>query len=88
MCEKDPYSRQTAALSAKGFHPYRDYFMWGKTPAYRTDDGKHFRFIDRGDVLTPVQLLERLKRDWRPMSADDCTYFEFRMAQELGQLPA
>lgn len=88
MTGKDPFASQTAALAEKGFHFYRDYFMWGKTPAYRTDDGKHFRFIDRGDVLTPLQLLDRLKRDWQPQSSEDCAYFQCRMGQELGQLPA
>jgi hypothetical protein len=75
------------ALEAQGFHLYREHFRWGHGAAYRTADSQHFRFVDRGDVLTPKQMLARLKDEWRPQARDDVDYFCFRMEADFTSIP-
>lgn len=84
-------------LEENGFHFYRESFRWGYTPAYRTDDCKHYRFVvayaDEGtdkvtrQVMTPAELLEYLLKCWRPVARDDWDYAASTMRVELEALP-
>ena len=75
-----------AYMHNRGLHCYREYFRWGKTPAYCDAAQNVFRFVDRGDVLTPSELLVRLLDEWCPAAQEDSDYAAYRMRRELEAL--
>mgnify|MGYP001563278617 CR=1 FL=1 len=72
-----------AAMRHRGLHCYREYFRWGKMAAYRNDDATVFRFVDRGDILSPAELLSRLMEEWIPKAEEDQLYRAFFMRYQL-----
>ena len=75
-----------ALMQERGLHFCREHFRWGNTPAYRDDSCTVFRFIDRGDVLTPTELLTRLLHEWNPATREDISYATHSMRRELQSL--
>ena len=76
-----------AALREQDLFCYREYFMWGQTPAYRNRAGTQYRFVDHGDVLTPTELLERLLETWRPAAQEERAYASAQLRRDLLALP-
>jgi hypothetical protein len=77
-----------AQMHARGLFCYRETFRWGRMPAYRNRAGTCWRFVDRGDLLTPAALLARLLDEWRPAAWDDQVYAAGPMRTELDALAA
>lgn len=77
-----------AWMRARGLHCYRAYFMWGKTPAYRSPEKTTYRFVDQGDVLTPAELLARLLDTWQPAAHEEREYAAGQMRTDLEALSA
>ena len=75
-----------AHMKAQGLFYYREYFPWGKTPAFRNDAKTVYRFFDHGDILTPTELLQILLDTWRPAGLDEATYAAYRMRHDLESL--
>jgi hypothetical protein len=67
----DAIARQILPL---GFFFYRQYFMWGQTPAIRNLAGTQFYFLDGDSFVTPSQLAKRLNENWRPVALDEFTF--------------
>lgn len=85
-------SAQVRQLLAEGYHLYRENFRWGRSPAFRTADKQHYRFIDDvvgydGPILTPYQLLTVLLYEWEPIARDDLRYRAFEMRNDLEAIP-
>lgn len=77
-----------AYMKERGMYFYREYFMWGRTPAYRNFASTIFRFFDRGDILTPAEMLARLLDDWRPVAREEYNYASHALRRELEALSA
>jgi hypothetical protein len=81
-------AERDAHMRAHGLHCYRESFLWGKTPAYRNAAGTCVRFWDRGDIVTPMEMLSRLLDEWRPAGRAECDYAAGRLRHELEALAA
>lgn len=75
-------------MHAQGLYCYREYFLWGKTPAYRNKEKTQFRFVDRGDILTPAEMFARLLDEWRPVAREESDYASGQMRKDLEALQA
>ncbi len=76
------------ALTVNGdtFDFYREYFPWGRTPAYRTADGRYRFIASDGSVLTPSAMADELMT-WdadsqATMALKDARYAELRALPE------
>lgn len=68
------------------FDFYREHFPWGRTPAYRTADGR-YRFISAdGSILTPTAMADELMtwdaNSQAAMALTDSRYAELRALPE------
>lgn len=81
--EKDAHT----ILKAQDFFCYRENFMWGRQLAYTNADKTAFRFVDKGEIITPQEMHARLKLDWRPVARAEQDYF-CNGLDELLKLPA
>ncbi len=77
-----------AALTVNGdtFVFYREDFPWGRTPAYRTADGRYRFIASDGSVLTPSAMANELMtwdaNSQAAMALKDSRYVELRALPE------
>ena len=76
------------ALTVNGdtFVFYREHFPWGRTPAYRTADGRYRFLSSDGLILTPSAMADELMT-WdadsqATMALKDARYAELRALPE------
>jgi hypothetical protein len=77
------------ALTVNGddtFDFYREDFPWGRTPAYRTADGRYRFIASDGSVLTPSAMANELMtwdaNSLATMALKDSRYAELRALPE------
>lgn len=75
-------------MRERGLHFYRGSFRWGTMPAYKNATSTLYRFVDRGDILTPAALLVRLSAEWHPAARKDIDYAAHTMRREIEELTA
>ena len=76
------------ALTVNGdtFDFYREHFPWGRTPAYRTADGRYRFIAPDGSILTPSAMANELMtwdaNSLATMALTDSRYAELRALPE------
>ena len=52
----------------------KEWQRWGHCPTFKTDEGAVY-YQEKGYFWTWEQLKQMLKRDWRPVAAEDQDWF-------------